>query len=297
MTIKELSYYIYYGLTALVLRQHKPLVAGVALTDECNLECRHCVVANQGHGPYAFTRLMEIFQLVYQRGARILYLQGGEIFTWSDGELTIHDVIRAARAMGFFRVAVVTNGTFPIELDADAVWVSLDGLEKEHDAIRGQGSFQKTLHHIRNSHHPNLRVNITVNRDNQEVVEDFIRTMSREPRIRGISVNLHTPYPGVEDLALSRSQRQEVLHKVMDLKRQGLRILNSMAGLKALATGRYQRPVFMIQLMEQDQVFECCWGRQYPEVCEQCGYGIIPELAAIQSLRPSALLGALGLFG
>jgi MoaA/NifB/PqqE/SkfB family radical SAM enzyme len=296
MKIRELLYYLKYGFSVLLLHRRAPIVAGVPLTDVCNLKCAHCVVANKGRGPYSFGRLMEIFKMFHDRGARILYLQGGEIMTWSDKGLNVNDVIKAARDMGFFRVAVVTNGTFPIEIASDAVWVSLDGPEKYHDEIRGKGVFAAVMENIRKSPHPDISVNLTLNKKNWHGAEDLIKLISSEKNIRGISVNFHTPYPGVEELALDIKERREALLNIIRMKKLGYKVINSMYGLKALMTGRYKRPVHIIQMMEQDRVFECCWGREIPGVCEKCGYGIIPELSGIQALDPAAIFSALNLF-
>jgi MoaA/NifB/PqqE/SkfB family radical SAM enzyme len=296
MRARELFYYLKYGFFSLILRRHAPLVAGAALTDVCNLSCAHCVVANKGRGPYTFTRILEIFNMFYNRGARILYIQGGEIMTWKDGDKNVNDVIKAARDAGFFKVAAVTNGTFPVDINPDAVWVSLDGPEKMHDEIRGKGSFALTIKNIRDAKHPNISANVTVNRKNMAGIAELIKFVSSEKNFKGISINFHTPYPGVEGLALDKKEREAVLKDVIRLKKEGLRVLNSFYGLKKLMTGRYKRPVFMIQLMEMDRVFECCWGKDDPGVCEKCGYGIIPELSGIESLNPAAIIGALNLF-
>jgi MoaA/NifB/PqqE/SkfB family radical SAM enzyme len=295
MKARELFYYLRYGISSMVLRRYRPIVAGIPLTDVCNLHCAHCVVANKGRGPYGFNRIMDIFRTVYGRGARILYLQGGEIMTWADGGRNANDVIRAARDMGFFRIAAVTNGTFPIDLEADMVWVSMDGAEEYHDAIRGPGAFSAAIGNIRKSMHPALYANLTVNRMNRPGVERLIRFVQEEKNLRGISVNFHTPYPGVEDLALAPEERRETLETVIRMKKQGYKIINSLYGLKALMTGRYGRPIHSIQLMEHDRIYECCWGRETPGVCERCGYGIIPELSGMEALNPRAFFGALKL--
>ena len=296
MTLKELLYYTKFGFSSLLMRSFWPIVAGVPLTDSCNLKCAHCVVANKGRGHYSFARLMEIFRMFYSRGARVLYLQGGEIMMWEDGGLRVNDVIKAARETGFFRVAAVTNGTFPIEISSDAVWVSLDGPEKYHDSIRGEGCFRLVMENIRKSGHPAISVNLTINKKNMESAGELIKSVNSEKNIKGISINFHTPYPGVEGLALDMEERACVVDKIIRLKKEGYRIINSMYGLKGLKTGRYKRPVHIIQMMELDRVFECCWGREIPGVCEKCGYGIIPELSGIEALDPLALFGAFNLF-
>lgn len=296
MKLKELLYFMKYGINSLLLRRYAPIVAGMPLTDVCNLKCRHCVVANTGRGHYPFSRIEEIMRKFYGSGARILYLQGGEITMWSDADKTLDDVIKKAREIGFFKIATVTNGTFPINMISDAVWVSMDGPKKYHDSIRGEGMFDTTMGNIRNSNHPNIAVNITVNKLNSGGVEELIKLACAEKNIKGVSVNFHTPYPGVESLAVGMEERKNVVDKVTALKRGGCRVLNTYNGLKALGSGKYKRPVHMIHLMEKGEIFECCWGKKEKGVCEKCGYGIIPELAAIESFNPAALIGAFDLF-
>ena len=48
------------------------------------------------------------------------------------------------------RICVVTNGYFPLKRIKNLYfyWISLDGTEKAHDAIRGKGSYVKTKNNI-----------------------------------------------------------------------------------------------------------------------------------------------------
>jgi MoaA/NifB/PqqE/SkfB family radical SAM enzyme len=289
-------YLIRFGLEYFALGKCKPIAAGVPLTNFCNLSCRHCVVKKGNGEHYSFERICGWMDELYSAGARILYLQGGEILTWHDGDLRPNDVIAAARKKGYFRIAAVTNATFPITLDAHAIWVSFDGPERIHDEIRGSGTFAKLHDNVSACTHPRLYANLTLNRINAPFVVETILEAEHIPQFRGVSVNFHTPYAGVEMLDLSREERMEIVQKIIVLKRKGHRIINSKAGLTALGTGRYDRPVRMIRLVEKGRVFECCWGREQPGVCERCGYGIIAEMSAMTSLRPSALVQGLSLF-
>lgn len=47
-------------------------------------------------------------------------------------------------------VCVVTNGIFPLKRYEDLYfyWISLDGTEKAHDSIRGEGSYTKTKKNV-----------------------------------------------------------------------------------------------------------------------------------------------------
>jgi len=294
--LKEARYYLGFAVQCGVLGRRKPLVAGVPLTDACNLSCRHCVVANQGRGHYSLEKIREWIQLCYHRGARILYLQGGEAFAWRDGSRTLDDVVRLARRTGYFKVAAVTNGTCPIETEADLVWVSIDGTPRVHDQIRGDGVFAKVERNLDASAHPQLYANLTVNRINHADVEAVAAFVASHPKLKGLSVNFHTPYPGVEDLALSLEERAEVIEGILRLKKKGYPIVNSSAGLRLLEHGRYRRPIWMIQMVERGEVFECCWGRDAEGVCSRCGYGVIAELSGLSALRPASVVHALALF-
>ncbi len=145
MLLHHAFYYLSYGLQCFVLGRRKPIAAGVPLTDSCNLRCQHCVVAHAGRGHHSLEQVRRWVRQLYDRGARILYLQGGEVFTWSDGDARLDDVVRMAKAMGYFRVATVTNGTFPIETEADMVWVSIDGSPATHDRIRAPRSYSSRI--------------------------------------------------------------------------------------------------------------------------------------------------------
>ena len=297
MNLRHLSYYLGYGLQCFLLGRRKPIVAGVPLTDVCNLHCRHCVVANAGRGHHSFETIRGWVQLFHDRGARILYLQGGEAFGWRDGERKLDHVVRMAKSIGYFRVATVTNGTFPIETEADLVWLSIDGSARVHDEIRGEGAFARLEKNLDASPHPRIVANMTVNRLNRGHVSDVVRYVTEHPKLKGVSVNFHTPYPGVEDLALSHEERAEVIEELLSLKKDGRPILNTVEGLGLLQSGVYQRPIWMIQMVEQGSVFECCWGRTLEGVCDRCGYGVIAELSAMSRLRPASLMHALKLFG
>src|SRR3972149_10370792 len=109
MKPRELAYLAGYGFKTFVLRQTAPIIAGMSLTDVCNLHCQHCVVANVGRGHYPMEKIEEALRHFYRLGVRFMYLQGGEIMTWRDGDRDVNDVIRQARGIGFFRVLVVAG--------------------------------------------------------------------------------------------------------------------------------------------------------------------------------------------
>lgn len=296
MRLKERLYFTKYAFETLVLRQKKPIIAGIPLTDICNLQCKHCVVANVGGRDYSFAKIEQLLRHFYNIGARIVYLQGGEIMTWHEGPMDVNDVIRRAHEIGFFKVAAVTNGTMGIPMEADLVWVSLDGAEEVHDAIRGPGTFTRVMYHLEKSQHKHVNLNMTINCLNAKEVDAVAAIARGLPTLKGVSYNFHTPYPGVEDILLPIEEREIVIDRILRLKRDGFPVLNTVAGLKALRKNKYRRPIPLIHLVEKNRVFECCWGRDYPGVCERCGYGIIAELSQVLSWNLPAMVQAISLF-
>ncbi len=136
--------------TAFLRGDARPLIVGLAVTDVCNLRCRHCRVANITRRHMRFIDIVERLRGLHERGARFLYLEGGEPYLWRDGRLTIRDVVDAAREVGYLFVHIYTNGTRPLDAGADLHWVSIDGPPDIHRTIRG-ADVGVTLEHLNRS--------------------------------------------------------------------------------------------------------------------------------------------------
>ncbi len=296
MNPQQLAYIAAFGFKSLIFRQRKPIIAGMPLTDVCNLRCKHCVVANVGRGHYPLARIKETLRHFYSIGVRIIYLQGGEIMTWRDGTKDVNDVIRCAREIGFFKIACVTNGTLGVPSGADLIWVSLDGSERLNDSIRGEGVFETVIHNLRVTKHPRVALNMTINRINAAEVEAVAEIARDLCIVKGVSFNFHTPYQGVEEICLPLTERPAVIDRIIHLKRQGFPVLNTYGGLGTMKANKWRRPIPLIHLMENDRIYECCFGKDQPGVCEKCGYGVIAELSQIMRCNIPTILESIALF-
>jgi MoaA/NifB/PqqE/SkfB family radical SAM enzyme len=86
-------------------------------------------------------------------------------------------MIRAATRI-FEATVVYTNGTVTYP-GIDAVWmVSIDGTREVHDKIRGKGVHDKVIKNIENGIYKNPIVHITITRQNQHNLEDFLEEMN-----------------------------------------------------------------------------------------------------------------------
>jgi len=101
-----------------VLGRKIPLLASFKLTYRCNLSCSACPFhrrATDDHSHITWDLAIEALDALKQRGTRIVAFEGGEPFLWQDGNHDLHELVLHARKH-FLRVAVTTNGTFPLDV-------------------------------------------------------------------------------------------------------------------------------------------------------------------------------------
>lgn len=271
-----------------------PLIRGLVLTNRCNLRCRHCDVAARGPLELGFEEATAAAAAFYREGGRCLYLEGGEPFLWRDGSRRLDDVVAFAHGLGYFTVVVYTNGTLPLCTTADTVFVSVDGLQATHDALRGP-SFARIMENVRESLHPSLFVNFTVNALNRGELRAFCEYADAVANLRGVFFYLHTPYYGRDELELPPGARRRVLAELLELRTRH-RILNSRAGLVAALRNDWARPVPSCSVYEKGTLYACCRYSGDPGLCRECGYLSYAEIDQALRLRPSALANALRYF-
>ena len=114
------------------------------LTTACNLRCRHCYIV-EGSVELSLERIKIVLREFEElQGLRVLL---------SGGEPLIHSRFRELNNIlpGFsFRKVLLTNGllinsSLLKELNVEELQISIDGLEKGHDLLRGKGTFKSTI--------------------------------------------------------------------------------------------------------------------------------------------------------
>ncbi|HOP46806.1 MAG TPA: radical SAM protein [Desulfobacteraceae bacterium] len=129
----------------------------IEVTTQCNLDCLHCFVrgdnAELSSLPFAVVR--DIISEGYDTGYRRLHLTGGEPLLWNH----LLKTLDYAFSLGYISILINTNGTLLSEdicitlADHNSVMisVSLDGSEKFHNRIRGDGQYERTMRGIENA--------------------------------------------------------------------------------------------------------------------------------------------------
>jgi MoaA/NifB/PqqE/SkfB family radical SAM enzyme/SAM-dependent methyltransferase len=170
------------------------------LTDTCNLSCRHCLF---GASP-ASSKTIDSDQLhaaidaAAELGSHLFYFTGGEPFVYPDFCEILRYVLDQHPA---HHVVVLTNGLLLEEnlaalncLDIDRLHlqVSLDGLEEEHDYLRGRGSYLSLHKNLQAAAGAGLAVtlSIAVNSANVDQLEAIARH-AHEIGVAGLHLMYH----------------------------------------------------------------------------------------------------------
>lgn len=275
----------------------KPLQSVIFISDKCNLRCKHCnVYARKEPNIKTYEQIKEELLYCYSMGSRFIDFEGGEPTMWQDNEYDLNRLIELAKEIGFFSTTITTNAFRPFAgSKADSIWVSLDGIGNYHDDIRGEGVFDKLVKNIAESGHPNLSVNMVVNSRNYSSIDETIEFAKNNPHIKSISINFHNPYKGTEDLFLDWDTRIKVINKVINYKRKGYPIMNSISGLKLMKHNKFKKQCWVSNFILADGTrLEQCAGAK-AGICDQCGLCMAGEMRSVMTLKPDTIFAGMKL--
>lgn len=160
-----------------------PLKISLNITKRCNLRCKHCFTdaGNFDSNELTTAELFGFIDQMRKAGSFFITIGGGEPLLRGD----LFEIIKYARD-NFIAVSIVTNGLLIDEeiakkfnaLNLDTITVSIDGLEKNHDQIRGVGNFRKTVDKIKilreNCRTTKLAARVTINSLNIDEYKELI---------------------------------------------------------------------------------------------------------------------------
>jgi len=290
-------YLPYWFFKARFLGKRNPLQTVLFISDQCNLKCKHCSVFNNTHPTIkSMEQIRDELIYSYKLGSRFIDFEGGEPMIWRDGSKDINDLITLAKEIGFYSTTVTTNAQIDFSnCKADSIWVSMDGIGKYHDNIRGEGTFAKLEKNIANSHHKALSVNMVINSHNYTNVEESIVYAKKNSAIKSISLNFHTPYSGTEELFLNWDLRCRVIDKIIEMKKESYPIMNSKSGLKLMKNLNFKKVCWICNFILPDgsRLNECV-GKSY-DMCDRCGLCMAGEMRSVLNFKPDTILSGLNL--
>jgi MoaA/NifB/PqqE/SkfB family radical SAM enzyme len=204
-----------------------------------------------------------ILKQVYNSGACGIAFEGGEPLLRKD----LAKILAFSRSLPL-HTSLITNGTL-LESKIDeispyingVVYVSLDGLEKTHDAIRGVGGcFRKAVRGISAAEEKvAVTINTTIMAENIDEIESLVR-LAKELGTR-ISMAVAHEYCNINASSPATDKISKIAHALIEMKREGYPIVNSIGYLKVMAKEKNWRckPWAMVNIDPNGNVVLPCY--------------------------------------
>ena len=272
--------------------KRSPFYGSADIINVCNLHCEHCYwwLNRKENEELSVEQWKKIIDEKFKKQhVFIITLVGGEPLLRPDViELFVNEFPK--------RVCVVTNGTYPLERLKNIYfyWVSIDGTEKIHDSIRGDGTWAKSRENILNYVKNNgdkawkdIWISMTINSRNYKTVKKVIEEW--HDYVNKIGFQFHTPFMEGDPLWLPFGpERTRVVDEIISLQKKYRKdyIINPKGQLELMkkswggkGTTPIDCPTWAIVSVDHlgREKKPCCIGSAEKDsmkpICEQCGLG------------------------
>ncbi len=209
----------------------------------CNLRCRYCSFFDSDSAveqELSSARWLEAIREAGRLNVMKIAFGGAEPFLRPDILELMAEAVKSR-----MRFSAISNGFFITRENAraiaafrrcDAVQVSLDGMERVHDPVRGDGAFAAAVAAIRTLKEAGVPVHtrITLGRHNLGCLAETVRFLLDELRVDRISTNSVTSFntnrKELGDLALSLPEYLLSMQEHRELPREHQERLSAAAG-------------------------------------------------------------------
>jgi radical SAM family uncharacterized protein len=214
-----------------------PLFCGHKLTYRCNLRCKMCPFWKRSSTDSSLEKEKAILKQIHSSGVCGIAFEGGEPLLRND----LVKILAFSRSLPL-QTSLVTNGTL-LESKIDeiapyingAIYVSLDGLEKTHDTIRGvSGCFKKAIKGIiASKEKASVTINTTIMTENLHEIEDIVN-LAKELNT-GMSIAVAYQYRNAYVSAPTANEIAKTAKKLIAMKKKGYPLVNSVNYFKVMA--------------------------------------------------------------
>ena len=208
------------------------------ITERCNLTCKHCYfdekfLKNELSLNELFKILEDYIELLKKwklsREASRISITGGEPIVREDSFELLKKCYKNRKKT---RYGILTNGLLLNnekvarfkELKIDYVQVSLEGMEKKNDQIRGKGTFRKILKAVRLlvKNKINTDISVTVTKQNLRDIPLLVE-LAKKLRVNSLGLRRFIPLGRGEEmkkLMLSAQETKELYLYIMKINRK-----------------------------------------------------------------------------
>jgi MoaA/NifB/PqqE/SkfB family radical SAM enzyme len=253
-----------------------PIFGSADITNSCNLKCKHCYwwLNRTPHKELSADEWVNVVREKFIKNDVVsISLTGGE-------PLLRPDVIEAIISeMKWRYVTVVTNGTLPLVDFGVGYFISIDGTESIHDAIRGVKIYRKVKQNVIDHPEVDVVINMTINSLNYGCVEDVVDEWYSFAR--AFTFQFHTPFSYDDTLWLPYGKtRNSTIDKLLEMKEKYPDfIANTSKQLNLFKDGKWTVNCpkwFFINLDSSGKTKQFCVISNTDEngvkpICERCG--------------------------
>ena len=282
MNRKHRWYYYQRLLKWRLLRDRSPIVAAIKITQRCNLHCKHCTWANKITKDLPMSEWKSIIDNLYEKGVVAIVIEGGEPTLYNG----VDELVEYIKSKNLYAI-LITNGTQDIsQINPDVFWISIDGMDKSDNEIRGPGHFEKATKTITENPNKKLIVLSTISQTNVDDVEAMCKYFSDSSSVFGLMFNFEYPYGDVENVALDIEQRRVVAEKILELKKKYPKVLSSASYLEGVGKNKKCYPWLLVSVTADGKQRNDCMIRHIEKddcsKCDMCCYG---ELSRIYEMK------------
>ncbi len=278
MNRKSRWYYYQRELNWKLLRDRSPIVAAIKITQRCNLHCTHCTWSNKITKDLSVAEWKGIIDDLYDKGVSAMAIEGGEPTLYNG----IKEIVEYIKSKNMF-VIFITNGTQDISgIYPDVFWISIDGMEKSDNKIRGAGHFEKATETIRKNRDKKIIVLSTISKTNSDDIEAMCKYFSDSSPVFGLMFNFEYQYCDIEDVALDAEQRAKVAENIIGLKNKYPKVLSSVSYLRTVGKNKKCYPWLLVSVTADGKQRNDCMVRHIEEddcsKCDMCCYGELSRM-------------------
>lgn len=161
--------------------EYKNMNITIDVTSKCNLRCKHCRVNEIGYD-MTLDEIEEVFNKLTDFKPRGVFISGGEPLIRDD----IVEIVKKSKKLAPVTILntnslLLTENKLKELIDSglNYIQVSVDGIEEQHDYIRGKGTYKKTIEKMKliNEYFDQIKLHISsvVSQKNIDYMEEFAR--------------------------------------------------------------------------------------------------------------------------
>lgn len=192
------------------LRTDGPSVISICVNAVCPLKCRHCYLAGGepaiGVGAAQWLRFLR--SVFIDLRPHSLCFSGKEVFALDESASLFFDALRLreeeqAGSVQRTRIGVITNGTLLdryrdqlVECPPDWLDISIDGLERTHDEVRGPGAFCRVANNLpwlMESLGDRLWIAVTLMESNVQELPSIVSGMHKAFGLKHFTLGIYKP--------------------------------------------------------------------------------------------------------